>query len=121
MPPRKRSKPPRPWPGLDTRYPTRWKCQCGSPVLSGIHESWSVLLDPEPVSQFGELEALLTGRRTYILTDEHIYRRNRCSIARDPTGTWGNIHREHRCGSSAMQPASRRADTIAGESDDCPF
>src|SRR5437868_15462227 len=97
----KRSRPRYNWPGLYSAYPTRGRCECGTDVLFGHHDSWEVRLDRPALGLFGECEALLNGCTTYLLVEPHIYRRSAAAIKREPNPKVGMVHRTHVCGMAA--------------------
>ena len=86
----KRSRPRYNWPGLYSAYPTRGRCECGTDVLFGHHDSWEVRLDRPALGLFGECEALLNGCTTYLLVEPHIYRRSAANAG--VLGDYGNFN-----------------------------
>ena len=78
---------------LESRCP-----RCRTPILTALDEGLTARVDLTPLpDRRAEIDALLTGRWTYVRTrDRHlIYRDSHRIIAGTPRGP---IHGEHKCG-----------------------
>ncbi|MGH8878473.1 MAG: hypothetical protein ACRD0P_14200 [Stackebrandtia sp.] len=67
-------------------------CRCGSPVLEGLAEGVPVRADAVALNADGELDALTTGRRSYVMSRRELVLRDssRLSIP-------GPVVADHRC------------------------
>lgn len=67
-----------------SRVAKRHPCsKCGAHIRSGLDDdacALSVRVDDEPLTRNGELLAILAGRKTYMLVQDRLYRRDHWSI-----------------------------------------
>jgi hypothetical protein len=92
------------------RNVSREWCSCGAQVLKGLNDDWCAFVvraDIWPLSPYGEMLALLSGRATYDLHrhGDHyrLYARDRWNIRGRPAGTlypaWrSDVVADHVCG-----------------------
>ena len=80
---------------------------CGQPVMRGFDEDFGgcvVECDPRPLTQAGEIEAIIAGRRTYELSGIHyltLWSRNKWRIKARPVGTPRmEVLAQHKCNST---------------------
>lgn len=85
-------------PHFITTEPSLITCRCGQPILAATVGGLDKHIDPTPLTEAGELAALLTGRSTYDLAGarrDHLIRRD---IHRIHAGRQHPVLAEHRCG-----------------------
>jgi len=68
-------------------------CRCGALVLGAVAEGVPVRADPHPLNLAGELAALASGRRSYVLSRVGLVLRDTSRL-----GLRGPVLADHRCG-----------------------
>lgn len=109
---------------LATDYPRKSQCgQCGEVVLVGLADGLDTKYDPYLLSQLGEIEALLRGKRTYWARHPMFSRRTTSTIRREPVPIDGFIIREHDCGTPRPTPQllTTPRTLTADLPEECPF
>jgi hypothetical protein len=91
------------------------RCACGQTILSGLdadRAAFTVEVDPQHLSDSGELLAVIFGRKTYSLNIGHVLRRRDQWHLRNPSNR--PVLAEHLCGEpiperwlGQVQPKSR--------------
>lgn len=118
--------------GVGRRARLRACRRCGQFTATGLdHDrvAMRAIVDLAPLNPAGELVALLTGRRTYLLGFENnAYRidiRWPESIAARPAGTLRNcdVVAEHKCNAKQLAHIESRIElvTLRNEAVECPF
>ena len=95
-------------PGLFGGTLSRQPCRrCHRPILAGSHRGDPIKLDPQNLTQIGELNALLVGLQTYLHCPPNVlYRRHHIAITDEPRPMFGTIHRLHHCDKEQPSGAS---------------
>lgn len=123
QPTRRRRRKPYRYPAHLRHSPPRHsRChRCHSPTLTGTYDAQPLRLDPQPLSQLGEIEALVFGHKTWLLANGNLFRRNSWSIKTSPTGLGGTIHRTHICQRPQPQPPATAFPPPPPDADDPGF
>lgn len=94
--------------------------KCKLQVLSATYDALPVILDPQPLSMLGELDALASRNRTWFIAAEALWKRTAWAIKTSPKGFGGTVHRTHQCHRGHPRGALVKPPP-AVESDSCPF
>lgn len=97
MPPRKKR--PYVYPAhLRNSRPRLAHCdRCKLQILSATYDALPVILDPQPLSMIGELDALASRNRTWLIAAGTLWKRTAWAIKTSPRGFGGTVHRTHQC------------------------
>ncbi|MBO0879943.1 MAG: hypothetical protein J2P17_06160 [Mycobacterium sp.] len=72
-------------------------CRCGLPVRRFLYNAMPLYLDDMPLTELGELDAVLNGVKTFSVYGSNLIRRTPAEIEQFPNPIGGQILREHRC------------------------
>lgn len=88
------------WAGQPISYPSKSdRCpDCRMPVRAGWFDSVWTRYDLPPLTQWGELCALIQGLKTFHLVEPNVYRRSAFRIHVMPAPDFGEVVRMHGCG-----------------------
>jgi hypothetical protein len=101
---------------------TRSNCvHCRADTYAGWFDALPIQYDRHSLSQIGELTALLRGLRTFVLIDGHTHKRKGFSIREHPFPSFGELIREHRCGTPIQDNELRTVERVVVRDDKPDF